>query len=86
MKRYINLILRISCLIMLFYIIYNQRSKIKTLELSNKALTTQCDSLRSEQFVLHINQERFEYIINRAEGEMSPDCKEEFEKILHETE
>ena len=86
MKKYINPILRVSSVLMLLYVIYNQKSKIETLESSNMIISKQYDSLRSEQFVFHLQEERFQYIIDRAEAEMSPDCKEEFEKILHETE
>ena len=86
MKKYLNAILMLSSVGMLFYIIYHQKERIKVLESINKSLIVQCDSLKSEQFVSHINEQRFQYIIDRAEGEMSPDCKEEFEKILHETE
>ena len=71
---------------MLFYILYHQKERIAKLESINKSLKIQCDSLQSEQFELKINEGRLEYIIDRAEGEMSPDCKDEFEKILHETE
>jgi hypothetical protein len=86
MKKYINAIMMLSSIGMLFYIIYHQKGRIKVLESTNKSLIVQCDSLRSKQFISHINEQRFESIIDRAEGEMSPDCKEEFEKILHETE
>lgn len=86
MGKYINIILKLCCVFMLFYIMYNQKTKIKTLESVNKELTLKYDSIKSEQFVLRINQQRFELIIDRAEAEMSPDCKEEFEKLLHETE
>jgi len=86
MKKYLNAILMISSVGMLFYIIYHQKERIKVLESTNKSLAVQCDSLKSEQFVYQINEQRFQYIIDRAKREMSPDCKQELEKILHETE
>jgi hypothetical protein len=93
MKKFINAILSITSVIMLFYIIYDQKSKIERLEPVNKTLVHQYDSLKlrsdsieSELFIQHINQERYEYIIDRAAEEMNPDCKQQLERIMHETE
>lgn len=44
------------------------------------------DSLTMEMFVKDINLGRFEHVLDRAEAEMSPDCKQELETILSQTE
>lgn len=60
-----------------------KNNKIKAdIELISK----QNDSLKSEIFVKDIQIGRYEYIMGRAEAEMSPDCKEELEAILKQTE
>jgi hypothetical protein len=46
----------------------------------------QVDSLTSEIFVKDIEIGRYEVIFDRAEGEMSPECKEELESIKHTVE
>jgi hypothetical protein len=85
MKKYISVIFNICLISMIVYIVYNQKSQIKRLESKNAILTKQYDSIKSECFVAYIHQQRLEKIIDKSE-EMSPDCKEEFEKMLHETE
>jgi hypothetical protein len=49
-------------------------------------LKNQVDSLNSEIFVKDIEIGRYEVIFDRAEGEMSPECKEELESIKHTVE
>lgn len=86
MKKYINAVLTILSVVMLFYVLHDQRSTIKQIKEENQKLIIERDSLRSELITMQIIEGRLEYIVDRAEAEMSPDCKEEFEKILHETE
>jgi hypothetical protein len=93
MKKYINPILTFSSVLMLFYIIYDQKLKIETLKPKNESLIHEsdslklrCDSIQSELFIQQIDQQRSEYIINKAEEELSAECKQQLEKIMHETE
>ena len=58
----------------------------KELKIQTDSLKKQVDSLTSEMFVKDIQIGRYEYIMDRAQGEMSPECKEELESILKQTE
>jgi len=58
----------------------------KELKIQTDSLKKQVDSLTSEMFVKDIQIGRYEYIMDRAQGEMSPECKEELETILKQTE
>ena len=58
----------------------------KELKIETDSLKKQVDSLTSEMFVKDIQIGRYEYIMDRAQGEMSPECKEELETILKQTE
>jgi uncharacterized protein YlbG (UPF0298 family) len=58
----------------------------KELKIKTDSLKKQVDSLTSEMFVKDIQIGRYEYIMDRAQGEMSPECKEELETILKQTE
>ena len=84
MKQYINPLLRAGSLLMLLYIIYNQHNTINTLNTkltTTDSLANVCDSLQSEISTKDIDLGRYEIIFNRAEGEMSPECKSELEAI-----
>jgi uncharacterized protein YlbG (UPF0298 family) len=58
----------------------------KELKIKTDSLKKQVDSLTSEMFVKDIQIGRYEYIMDRAQAEMTPDCKEELETILKQTE
>jgi hypothetical protein len=89
MKQYINPILRVASIVMLLYIIYNQHNTINKLQ-SNRpttdSITQVCDSLKMEISSKDIEIGRYEIIFDRAEGEMSPECKTELETIKHTVE
>jgi len=60
--------------------------EINNLKITNDSLVKIVDSLKSDIFVKDIEIGRYEYILDRAEDEMSPKCKQELEKIYGETE
>jgi len=69
-----------------FFIQRQQIKKLNKLKNDFETLSKQNDSLKSEMFVKDIQIGRYEYIMGRAEAEMTPDCKEELESILKQTE
>jgi len=84
MKKYINAILSIASVGMLFYIIFNQKQQITELKATKSnvdSLHQVIDSLNNELFVKGIEVGRYEVIFDRAEGEMTPECKDELEAI-----
>jgi hypothetical protein len=86
MKKYIGAALSLSSVGMLFYIIFNQKEQIATLTSTRPnvdSLHHVIDSLKSEIFVKEIEVGRYEIIFDRAEAEMTPECKEELETIKH---
>ena len=86
MKKYINGILSLSSIAILFYIVFNQKEQIANLQSKINSIEHERDSLRLEILSKEIEVGRYESAINRAEDEMSFDCKQQLEKILHETE
>jgi hypothetical protein len=89
MKKYINAALSLASVGMLFYIIFHQKEQIKELKSSQPnidSLQYVVDSLRSEILSNEIEVSRYEIIFDRAEAEMSPECKEELETIKHTVE
>jgi len=64
----------------------NQNREILYSEKKLESIKKECDSLKLEILTKDIEMSRYEVILDRAEGEMSPDCKQQLEKILHETE
>ena len=85
MKKYSNPLLKAMTVVALLYIIYYQTSSIKKLQADNNTIRTECDSIKSEMFTKDIQIQRYEYIMDQVD-EMPLGCKEEFNKILHETE
>ena len=84
MKQYINPLLKAASLLVLLYTIYQQNHTINTLKTkltTTDSLAHVCDSLQSEISTKDIDLGRYEIIFNRAEGEMSPECKTELESI-----
>ena len=86
MKKLINPIITIVICLVSLYVIFNQNKQIKSAETQLQSTQKECDSLKLEIMSKDIDMGRYEVIFDRAESEMSPDCKDEFEKILHETE
>ena len=89
MKKYINTILTLSSIGILFYIIFNQKEQIKELTSTKSnidSLYQVVDSLKAEILSNEIEASRYEIIFDRAEAEMSPECKEELETIKHTVE
>jgi hypothetical protein len=89
MKKYIVILIAG----ILLFVIFRQNRVIKEMKLDVKTtsdsliiMKNKMDSLKMEMFVKDINLGRFENVLNRAESEMSPECKEELEKILSQTE
>jgi hypothetical protein len=89
MKKYIGAALSLSSVGMLFYIIFNQKEQITTLTSTKPnvdSLHQVIDSLKSEISSNEIEIGRYEIIFDRAEVEMTPECKEELETIKHTVE
>ena len=93
MKRYLAPAFRIATALTLLYIIYHQKNELVSIKIGTSlakhqrdSLIIVCDSLRSEMFVKDINISRYEFIMDRATGELNPECKEQIEKIVNETE
>ena len=91
MKNYIKAILSLSSVGMLFYIIFNQKEQIKTLN-EKPDLTHQVDSLikikdslDNDLFIQNTNVTRYEIALDRLR-EVSPKSAEEFELFLSTTE
>jgi hypothetical protein len=89
MKKYIVLLIAG----ILLFVIFRQNRVIKEMKLDVKTtsdslliMKNKMDSLKMEMFVKDIDLGRFEHVLNRAESEMSPECKEELETILSQTE
>ena len=92
MKKYVDGLLIIGIGICLFTLI-KQNKVINKMKCDAKPTSDsivifkkQIDSLNSEIFVKDIEIGRYEIIFDRAEGEMSPECKEELESIKHTVE
>jgi len=92
MKKYVDGLLIIGIGICLFTLI-KQNKVINKMKFDTKPTSDsivifkkQIDSLNSEIFVKDIEIGRYEIIFDRAEGEMSPECKEELESIKHTVE
>ena len=84
MKKYINAILSIASVGMLFYIILDQKQQIKTLKAQQPSIDSLhkvIDSLNGDILIKNIDIGRYESIFDRAEGEMTPECKDELEAI-----
>lgn len=60
--------------------------EINQLKTTNDSLVKVIDSIKSDIFVKDIQLGRYEYILDRAEDEMSSKCRKELETIYGETE
>jgi len=75
MRKYINAILSISSVLMLFYIIHNQRQQIA-------AKQTTIDSLQTELFISNANLGRYEMTLELM-YEKDIQAATEFEKVYN---
>jgi len=90
MKKYV---VQVLIVVGFLLVILKQNRTITKMELDVKPtsdslliLNNTIDSLESEMFIKDIDLERLEYILGRAQAEMSPECKQELEIILSQTE
>lgn len=90
MKKYV---VQVLIAVILLFVIFKQSRVINKMESNVKPtsdslviMKNKVDSLTMEMFVKDIDLERFEHVLGRAEAEMSPECKEELETILSQTE
>ena len=89
MKKYINAVLSLASIGMLFYIIYNQREQIKVLKAENSnaiIIKTECDSLQSEIIAKDIDIGRYEHILDLIDTELDNDCKAKVDELKLQTE
>lgn len=89
MKKYINAVLSLASVGMLFYIIYNQREQIKTFKKENskvELIKHECDSLQSEIFTKDIQIGRYEHIMDLLDTELDADCKAKVDDLKLQTE
>jgi hypothetical protein len=84
MKRYINGILGLATVAILFYTIQDQHSQINKLKVDNANIQYQYDSLKSEIFVKEIDLQRFDNIVDRAREDAG--CNKVLDKLFKETE
>jgi hypothetical protein len=88
MKKYIGTILSLSSIGMLFYILFNQKQQIQTLQSSKPnidSLYKVIDSLNSEVFIEHTTVDRYDIAIERLREE-NPQAADQFEECLKDTE
>jgi hypothetical protein len=88
MKKYINAILSIASVGMLFYIIFNQKEQIQTLKSSVPNIDSihhVVDSLHDELFIKHTEVDRYEIAIEKLR-EDNPQAAEQFDECLKNTE
>lgn len=89
MKQYINAVLSLASVGMLFYIIYNQREQIKTFKEENskvELIKHDRDSLQSEMFTKDIQIGRYEHILDLLDTELDADCKAKVDDLKLQTE
>jgi hypothetical protein len=77
----------------LLFVIFKQNRTINKMELDVKPtsdslviMKNKFDSITMEIVIKDIDLGRFEHVLDRAEAEMSPECKQELETILSQTE
>ncbi len=86
MKQYINPILTAGSLLALLTTIYFQNERINQFKVEVKILQTTVDSLRDENFINHVQLDRYELTLDHLQ-EVNPDAALEFVNYMnHETE
>lgn len=86
MKQYINPLLTAGSLLVLLYTIYTQNTKIS--ELKTKVVTLQnvADSLHDENFIKHVQLDRYELTLDHLEKVNNKAALEFVNFMNHETE
>jgi thiaminase len=85
MKKYITTFIVIAMGIsIIFLFIQNQKNKEMLDKM--KPIQTYIDSIVSENYMMNIEVGRYEYILDRADQEMSSECKDKLDSIFGETE
>lgn len=80
MKKYINAILTLSSVLVLFYIIYDQHKQINAYKSNN--LNKTIDSLQTELFQSQSNEGRYEITLELLSEEDTMAAKK-FDRIYH---
>ena len=85
MKKYITTFIVIAMGIsIIFLFIQNQKNKEMLDKM--KPIQTYIDSIVSENYMMNIEVGRYEYILDRADQEMSSESKDKLDSIFGETE
>jgi len=85
MKKYITTFIVIAMGIsIIFLFIQNQKNKEMLDKM--KPIQSYIDSIVSENQMKDIEVGRYEYILDRVDQEMSPECKDKLDSIFSETE
>ena len=83
MKKSISILIGVTCIVALSREVFKLRRSSQQYENQLTILKAENDSLKAEMFTKDIQAGRLDILVERVEAEMSPDCKEEFEKLLH---
>ena len=89
MKKYIGPVLSLASVGMLFYIMFDQKEQIKTLQQENskvEVIKHERDSLQSEIFTKDIQIDRYEHILDLLDTELDNDCKAKVDDLKLQTE
>jgi hypothetical protein len=86
MKRYLSIIVTIFVIVMYHYALNRTKNQLKSVQSELTIVKHENDSIRSEITIKDIEIGRYEYIFDRAQTEMSPDCQKELEDIWKQTE
>ena len=73
-----------KCLEALKKVVLDERNKEMLDKM--KPIQTYIDSIVSENYMMNIEVGRYEYILDRADQEMSSECKDKLDSIFSETE
>jgi hypothetical protein len=86
MKQYINPILTACSLLALLTTIYFQNERINQFKVEVKTLQSTADSLRDENFINHVQLDRYELTLDHLQ-EVDPNAALQFVNFMnHETE
>jgi len=89
MKKYIGPVLSLASVGMLFYIMFDQKEQIKTLQQENskvELIKHERDSLQSEMFTKDIQIDRYEHILDLLDTELDNDYKAKVDDLKLQTE
>lgn len=85
MKKYIKTVLILANFALIIYLLWNNQkvtTEFRREKFKSDSLQFKIDSLMSEEQIRQIEIGRYEVILERAETEMSDECKTEFQQIL----